>query len=171
MFSSVCCFSVHVHQFKLLIYKSIKALIIDEAAELPPFLPILVINSTFVLDNSDFDSAAETKPTGIPITSNGFTIFSFIILITSYKAVGAFPITTIPPSISFDVYLIAIVDLVLFSFLDISITSLFDMLHIRLVPIFATDFLFIPDCTISTSTTMWRFFLNASKAFSMEWVE
>ena len=167
----MCCSRVHIHQFKLLIYKSIKALIIDDAVGLPPFLPIFVINSTFVVENSDFDSAAETKPTGIPITSAGFTAFSFIILITSYNAVGAFPITTIPPSISLDEYLIATVDLVLFSFLDMSITALFDILHTRLFPIFATDFLFMPDCTMSTSTTMCRFFLNASKAFSMALAE
>src|SRR6185503_6664148 len=115
MFSSMRCSRIHAyHQFKLLMYRSIKAFIIDDAVGLPPFLPIFVINSTLVFNSSDFDSAAETNPTGIPITSAGFTAFSFIILITSYKAVGAFPMTTIPPLISLDEYLIAAVDLVLF---------------------------------------------------------
>ena len=88
------------------------------------------------------------------MTSDGFATSSLIISITSYKAVGAFPITTIPPSISFDEYLIATLDLVLFSYLEMLSTSLLVMLHITSVPIFATDFLFIPDNTISTSTTM-----------------
>src|SRR5919108_4686241 len=171
--SAVCAVLVSMlnHPFKLLMYMSIKALIIDDAVGLPPFLPIFVINSTLVFISSDFDSAAETNPTGIPITSAGFIVFSFIILITSYKAVGAFPITTMPLSISLEEYLIATVDLVLFSFLDISITSLFDILHIRLVPIFATDFLFMPDCTMSTSTIMCSFFRNALNAFSIALVE
>src|SRR4029453_9645337 len=171
MFCSMCCLGVHTHQFRLLMYISIRALIIDEAAGLPPFLPIFVINATLAFDSSSFDSEEETNPTGIPITSEGLTASSFTILITSYSAVGAFPITTIPPSISFDEYLIATVDLVLFSFLDMLSTSLLVMLHITSVPIFATDFLFIPDNTISTSTTMKHLFLNASKAFSMALVE
>ena len=160
-----------IHLFELLMYMSIKALIIDEAAGLPPFLPIFVINSTSVFDSSNFDSAAETNPTGIPITSDGIASPSLIILITSHKAVGALPIATIPPSISFDEYLIASADLVLFSLLDILSTSLFDILHKTLAPIFATDFLFIPDSTISTSTIMKGLFLNASKAFYMALVE
>ena len=78
------------------------ALIIAEAEELPPFLPKLVMNgvpSNF--DNSSFDSGAQINPTGIPIIYAGFTIPSFTISITSINAVGAFPIATIPPSMSF----------------------------------------------------------------------
>src|SRR6185295_12540556 len=125
----MCGLCAHTYQFKLLMYISIRALIIDEAAGLPPFLPIFVINSTLVFDNSSLDSEAETNPTGIPITSAGTATASFTILIISYRAVGAFPITTIPPSSSFDEYLIATLDLVSFLLFEISSISLFEILH------------------------------------------
>ena len=77
------------------------ALIIAEAEELPPFLPKLVINGVpFNFDNSSFDSGAQMNPTGIPMINAGFTIPSFTISITSINAVGAFPMATIPPSMS-----------------------------------------------------------------------
>ena len=49
------------------------ALIIADAQGLPPFRPTFVINGISVFDNSSFDSTADTNPTGIPITSAGFT--------------------------------------------------------------------------------------------------
>ncbi len=55
------------------------ALIMADADELPPFLPILVINGASNIDNSSFDSAAQMNPTGIPIISAGFTMPSFTI--------------------------------------------------------------------------------------------
>ena len=45
---------------------------------------------------NSIDSTAETNPTGIPIIRNGLIFLVFTIEITSYKAVGAFPIMTIP---------------------------------------------------------------------------
>jgi hypothetical protein len=53
-------------------------LIIEEAAALPPLRPILVMDGMGVRNNSLFDSRAEMKPTGIPITRAGFTLFSLI---------------------------------------------------------------------------------------------
>ena len=56
------------------------ALIMADADELPPFLPMLVINgATSTFDNSSFDSAAQMNPTGIPIINAGFTMPSFTI--------------------------------------------------------------------------------------------
>jgi len=56
------------------------ALIMAEADELPPFLPIFVINGTSSnFANSSFDSTAQINPTGIPIIRAGFTIPSFTI--------------------------------------------------------------------------------------------
>ena len=56
------------------------ALIVADTEELPPFLPILVMNGdSSTLDNSSFDSAAQMNPTGIPIISAGLTMPSFTI--------------------------------------------------------------------------------------------
>ena len=45
-----------------------------EADELPPFLPIFVINGVSSnFDNSSFDSAAQMNPTGIPTIKAGLT--------------------------------------------------------------------------------------------------
>ena len=54
----------------------------EEAAELPPLRPILEMEGTGVRNNSFFDSRAEMKPTGIPITRAGFTLFSLNMEIT-----------------------------------------------------------------------------------------
>src|SRR3712207_53008 len=87
---------------------------IDDAAELPPFLPVFVIKGTSTFVRSLFDSNAETNPTGIPITSKGDISFFLIIDITSYKAVGALPIITTPLFIILADSRIASSDLVLF---------------------------------------------------------
>src|SRR5581483_6014969 len=52
-------------------YSKSIAFIIEDAAGLPPFLPMFVMNGTSALASSSFDSGAETKPTGIPTTSAG----------------------------------------------------------------------------------------------------
>ena len=56
------------------------ALIMADADELPPFLPIFVINGVSSnFDNSSLDSAAQMNPTGIPIINAGLTMPSFTI--------------------------------------------------------------------------------------------
>ena len=56
------------------------ALIVADTEELPPFLPILVINGApSNLDSSSFDSAAQMNPTGIPMIKAGFTMPSLTI--------------------------------------------------------------------------------------------
>ena len=77
----------------------ITALMQEAAIGLPPFVPVTVIYGTFdSAINKSFDSAAPTKPTGVPIIAAGRIFSSFIKRITSNKAVGALPIATIAPS-------------------------------------------------------------------------
>ena len=74
------------------------------------------------------------KPTGIPIIRAGFVIPSLTILRTSYKAVGAFPIATIPPFISEETRRIDTSALVLPSFFAASITDESEILQITSFP-------------------------------------
>ena len=68
----------------------ITALIQEAAIGLPPFVPVTVIYGTFdSAINKSFDSAAPTKPTGVPMIAAGRIFSSFIKRITSNKAVGA----------------------------------------------------------------------------------
>src|SRR5918911_3350598 len=111
----------------LLLYKSNIALIIEDAAGLPPFLPMLVINGKSIAASSSFDSAAETKPTGIPMIRAGFVIPCLTMLITSLRAVGALPIATMPRSISLAACRMAISDLVRLDLRASSVTLLLDI--------------------------------------------
>ena len=76
----------------------ITALMQEAAIGLPPFVPVTVIYGTFDRAiNKSFNSAAPTKPTGVPMIAAG-RIYSHSLNITSNKAVGALPIATIAPS-------------------------------------------------------------------------
>src|SRR5205085_7288780 len=91
------------NNYNLFLSSSIKALITAAQAELPPFLPLLVMyEMSFVFNilNASFDSEAETNPTGKPTTSLGVHIPLSISFMISRSAVGALPIATIPPSAS-----------------------------------------------------------------------
>lgn len=96
-------------------------LITETATGVPPFGPMVEIDGISVVLNNSFDFAAFTKPTGAPTTNFGVIPSSLFNLITSRSAVGAFPITTIPPSInSFDARIDATA-LVICSFLPVQI--------------------------------------------------
>lgn len=59
---------------------------------LPPLRPTFVMYGIpSSLSSSSFDSAADTKPTGIPIIKSGFASPSLIKRINSSNAVGALP--------------------------------------------------------------------------------
>ena|ERR1044072_6248228 len=131
---------------------------IEHATELPPFLPILVILGICDLESAILDSSAETKPTGTPITNEGIDTFSSIILSTSYKAVGAFPIITMPPLISLAKFLMAVSDLVLLNFLALLMTSISEILHKHFKSSFLREILDTPERTISTSVIILHLF-------------
>lgn len=61
---------------------------------LPPYVPLSTIEGIPDLINSSLASIALVKPGGVAIT-RGTSTPSLFILITSAKAVGEFPITTI----------------------------------------------------------------------------
>ena len=65
----------------------------------PPLRPRITIHGTSVSPAiRSFDSAAETKPTGMPTTSAGRTPSSRINRTSSINAVGALPMPTMAPS-------------------------------------------------------------------------
>jgi hypothetical protein len=51
---------------------------IDDTAELPPFLPMLVTYSYPVFLSSSFEDSAETNPTGKATISAGVTNFATV---------------------------------------------------------------------------------------------
>src|SRR5574343_760874 len=65
----------------------------------PPLRPLMATHGTsFTVISRSFDSAAETKPTGIPMTRAGRTPSSRIRRTSSIRAVGALPMPTMAPS-------------------------------------------------------------------------
>ena len=66
------------------------------ATGVPPLVPTFEIEGMSMLLKSSFDSAAFTKPTGVPMTRAGRTPF-FTRSHNIKSADGAFPITMIDP--------------------------------------------------------------------------
>src|SRR3990167_9027338 len=104
--------------------------------------------------NAYFASTAPTKPTGIPITRAGWADPFLIRSMSSNRAVGALPMTTMPSFISEIECCIATVALVLPKVFASSITDVSAILQTTLPPNFSTGLLLIPDFTMFTSVTI-----------------